>query len=118
MKYDELIDQLYNRDFNNMRFSVYNFIDDDGYVNEISALKGEKYGIEDFSFMVFEISDEDKKSIKSGDSAILQKYKDFKHYIEKECQKIPQLGIFIMKDLGVVVAVKLKLFDLGKMKEV
>lgn len=117
-RFDNLLEQLYDKDFNNMRFTVYNFIDSDGYVNEISALKHERLGIEDFSFMVFDISDEDKHGIKSNDSEIIQKYKDFKHYIEKECQKMPQVAIFIMNELGIVVAVKLKHFDLGKMKEI
>ena len=118
MKYDELIRQLYERDFSDMRFSVFNFIDEDGYVNEISALDNEKYGIEDFSFMIFDISDNDKNKIKLSDAATLMKYKEFKYYVEKECQKKPKLSIFIMKDIGVVIAVKLKTYDLSDFSKI
>lgn len=117
-RYDELLEQLYSKDFSDLRFTVYNFIENDGYVNEISAAHGEKYGIDDFEFMVFDISDEDKKAIKSGNAVTIQRYRAFKHYIEEECQKIPNCGIFIMKELGIVIAVKLKYYNLGKMNEV
>lgn len=117
-RYGDLLQQLYDKDFNNLRFTVYNFIENDGYVNEISAAHGEKYGIDDFEFIVFDISDEDKKAIKCGNTVVIQKYKAFKYYIEKECQAIPNCAIFIMKEFGIVIAVKLKYYNLGKMKEV
>ena len=117
-RYDELLRQLYEKDFVNLRYTVFNFIDSDGYVNEISALNKAHYGIDDFEFMVFDISDEDKKAIKNGNAFIIQKYRTFKHYIEKECQEVPNCAIFIMKDLGIVIAVKLKYYNLGKIKEV
>ena len=117
-RYDELLQQLYEKDFNDLRFTVYNFIENDGYVNEISAAHGQKYGIDDFGFIVFDIPDDDKKAIKSGNAVTIQRYKAFKYYIEKECQDIPNCAIFIMKELGVVIAVKLKYYNLGKMKEV
>ena len=117
-RYDELLQQLYRKEFNNLRFTVYNFIDSDGYINEISAAHGEKYGIDDFEFIVFDISDEDKKAIKNGNAVTIQRYKAFKYYIEKECQTVPNCAIFIMKELGIVIAVKLKHYDIGKMKEV
>ena len=62
-RYDELLRQLYEKDFVNLRYTVFNFIDSDGYVNEISALNKAHYGIDDFEFIVFDISDEDKKDV-------------------------------------------------------
>ncbi len=112
-KYDELIEQLYDGSFRDMMFTVYNFIDNDGYVREMSAIRNEKMGIEDFSFMMFDIPASDKTAIKSNNRETIQKYNDFKYYIEKECQKILQIGIFVMKEFGVVIAVKPKHFDLS-----
>lgn len=116
-RYDELLKQLYEKDFVNLRFTVFNFIDSDGYVDEISALNKAHYGIDDFEFIVFDIPQEDKKAIKNGNALVIQRYKAFKHYIEKECQEVPNCAIFIMKDLGIVIAVKLKYYNLGKMNE-
>lgn len=116
--YEDLLWQLHGKKFNPMNFTVYNFIEDDGYVKELSALKHETFTMDDFEFMILSIPDDDKKGIKIKNRSILQHYIDFKYYIEKECQDIPQCGIFIMKDLGIIVAVKLKSYNIATIKEV
>lgn len=116
-RYDSLLRQLYDKEFVDLRFTVYNYIESDGYVNEISAAHGKKYDIDDFEFIVFDLSDEERKAIRLGNALVIQKYRAFKHYIENECQEVPNCGIFIMRDLGIVVAVKLKYYNLGKMVE-
>ena len=116
-RYDELLKQLYDKDFVDLMFTVYNFIENDGYVAEISSAHGKKFDIDDFEFIVFDIPQEDKKAIKNGNALVIQRYQSFKYYIEKECQEVPNCAIFIMKDLGIVIAVKLKYYNLGKMNE-
>lgn len=117
-RYDNLLQQLYDKEFSDLRFTVYNFIESDGYVDEISAINGKKYDIDDFGFIVFDIPEDDKKGIKCGNAVTIQKYRVFKHYIENECQNKPECAIFIMKELGIVIAVKLKSYNINKMLEV
>ena len=116
-RYDTLLQQLYEKDFNELRFTVYNFIENDGYVNEISAIHKLKYGIDDFEFIVFDIPEDDRNAIKHGNALVIQRYRVFKQYIEKECQEVPNCAIFIMKELGLVIAVKLKTFNIREMIE-
>lgn len=116
-RYDTLLSQLYNKHYVDLKFTVYNFIENDGYVNEISAVHNQKYDIDDFEFIVFDLPEDDSKAIKNSNAFVIQKYRTFKHYIEKECQTIPNCSIFILKDLGIVVAVKLKTFDIKQLEE-
>jgi hypothetical protein len=73
--------------------------------------------MDSFEFIVFDIPVEDRNEIKEGNAAVIQKYKDFKHIIENEKQKVPNCAIFIMKELGIVIAVKLKFFNIHMMLE-
>lgn len=118
MRYEYLTRQFHEKEFGNMRFSVFNHIEDDGYVTEISALDNEEYGIDDFSFMVLDIPEEDRGKIRASDAATIAKYREFKRYVEKECQERPRLAVFIMKDVGVVVAVKLKTYNLEDFRKI
>lgn len=112
-RYNDLVKQLLNKDFKNLNFTVYNFIDGNGYVKEMSVIRNEKLDIEDFSFIVFDVPTEQRSEIKSNNYDTIKKYNEFKYYVEKECQQTPQLCIFIMKELGVVIAVKPKLLDIN-----
>lgn len=114
--YDELFKQFKEKEFRPLRFTVYNFIENDGYVSEISMLKGKRLDIEDFEYFAFDIPDEDKNGIKCGNNSIIQKYSSFSYYVER-CQKIPECMVFVMKDLGIVIAVKLKDFDIDNLAE-
>lgn len=116
--YNKMFAQLHNKHFVNLKFTVYNFIENDGFVNEISALHNKKYDIGDFEFFMFDIPEDDKKAIKSGNAFVIQKYRTFKHYIENECQTVPDCSIFIMKEFGIVIAVKLKEFNIKKLEAV
>lgn len=115
--YKELFEQLKNREFRPLRFTVYNFIENDGYVAEISGLKGKKLGIDDFEYLAFDIPDEDKCGIKANNSSVIQKYNSFSYYIEHLCQKSPECMVFVMKDLGIVFAVKTNDFDINNLVE-
>ena len=46
-KYDDLISQLYGGNFKNATFGIFNFIDGEGFVDEVCSKDKEKYGIDD-----------------------------------------------------------------------
>lgn len=110
--YKFLIDQLYNKEYTPLRFTIYNFIENDGYVAEISGCKGKHYDIDDFEFFAFDIPDEDKFALRSDDTGAFVKYSNFAHMV-KVAQKIPECAVFVMKELGIVFAVKLREFDIN-----
>lgn len=110
-RYNSLLKQIVDNEYSPLKYTVFNFIDNDGYVSEISALNNKKYDIDGFEFMVFDIPEEHRSDIKSGNAVTIQKYRVFKQYVEKDCQKIPNCSVFILKDLGIVICVKVKEYD-------
>ncbi len=115
--YKGLFEQFKEKEFRPLRFTVYNFIENDGYVAEISGLKGQQLGMDDFVYFAFDIPEEDKNGIKNGNANVIQKYSSFSYHIEHSCQEIPECMVFIMKDLGIVIAVKTIDFDIKNLVE-
>ena len=64
-----------------------------------------------------DIDNEDKVGIRSENTNVINKYYMFSYYVEHTCQTIPECMVFVMKDLGVVICVKLKNFDVNTLKE-
>ena len=106
MKYTELTEQVLNKEYKTINFAIYNHIDDDGWLKELSAHNGVDYGIDDLEYTLLTISDEDKSGIKNNLSPVIQKYKLFKRYVEHELQDFHNIGVFIMNEYGCVVVVK------------
>lgn len=115
--YKELLEQIKTREFSPLRFTIYNFIENDGYIAEISGLKGERFGIDDFEYLALDIPDDDKNEIRAENANVITKYNSFSYYVEHNCEKIPECMVFVMKDLGIVIAVKLKDFDVKNLIE-
>ena len=114
---NELMEQLFTNPFKKMLFTPYNLIEDEGFVIEASNNDKESYGMEDFEYLQFKIDTEDKKAIKANKKDILNVFNDLKYEVEKQKQKpFAYCRIYIMKDLGSVIAVKLKSFDIAKLK--
>ena len=49
--YGELVKQISEDRFGRMMFTVYNFAEEDGWVNEIGMFRHERYGFDDFEMM-------------------------------------------------------------------
>lgn len=114
---ENLLEQLFTKPFRNLLFTVYNHIEDDGFVIEASNQDKENYGMDDFEFMKFDVSDDEKKAIKNKKSDIMHILNDFKYEVERERQPLfAHCRIYIMKDLGSVIAVKTKNFDVSELK--
>lgn len=113
--YEHLEDVLVNGVYRPMNFTIFNFISEDGYVREVSAIDRVRYDVDDFEYFILPLDEEDRNNIKSDESETIEKYEKFKWHIEKECQKSVHCGVFIMKDLGIVVSVKPKTYSIGRL---
>lgn len=110
---NELMEQLFNKPFKKMLFTPYNLIEDEGFVIEASNNDKKSYDMDDFEYLQFTLSDEDKKAIKAKKKDILSIFNDFKFEIEKTLQpKFAYCRIYVMKDIGTAIAVKVKDFDI------
>ena len=111
---DELLSQLNNGSFRNMLFTIFNYIEEDGYLREIET----KYGsmdVDDFEYFLFSINEDEKKALKMKRKSGYKELLDFKYHVEKELQSgVPDVAIFLMNDKGAMVAVKPKTVRLSE----
>lgn len=106
---EELKEQLNTKQFRNMLFTAYNVIVDDGFVAEASNFLKRNCDMDDFEFVKFDISEDDKKAIKRNDEEIINTINEFKTYVERELQKgFSACRVYTLKDVGSVIAVRLK----------
>lgn len=111
---EELIKQIYEKQFKPITFTIYNFIDSDGFVTELHAVYKEDFSIDDFEYIKLDISDFDKESLLQKDRFVLAKYNKLKKHIERELQEgYPKMKLFLMNDKTTLVIVKVKGYDLN-----
>lgn len=112
---EEFLKQITVENFKPSTYTVYNMIDDNGYIDELKAMFDERYSVEDFEYMVFELSISDKNAIYYYMSCVLNIFRDIKYLIEKDLQddpNKPKARMYIDKEKSIVMIVKLKDFDL------
>jgi len=111
---DDLLSQLKERPFGRTPFTVYNFADEDGWVTELSVLnKVCVYDFDDLETLKFTIPTEDIERLKSNKRSTVDFYTAFKKRVENDMQSIPNVAVFVIKDIGGVFAVKPKGFDVN-----
>lgn len=117
--FNELLEQLYNSPYKRITFSIYNFIENDGFIDELFCSDKTKYGLDDFEYIKFSIDDKQRNGIKYSKKEYTRFFKAFKEHVEKELQQItiPKLRIYLIKESGSLIAVKLTSFDLEKTSE-
>lgn len=106
--YGELVKQISEDRFGRMMFTVYNFAEEDGWVNEIGVFRRTRYGFDDFEMMKLVIPAEESQSLRDGDKETVDYYHGFKKYVENELQNIPNIAVFVIADIGGVFIVKPK----------
>lgn len=112
---DDLLSQLREMPFGRTPFTVYNFADDDGWVTELSVLnKVSVYDFDDLETLKFTIPSDDVEYLKANRRSTVEFYNSFKKLVENEMQSIPNVAIFIIKDIGSVFAVKPIGYDVSK----
>lgn len=110
--HDDLLSQLKEMPFGRTPFTVYNFADDDGWVTELSALnKVCAYDFDDLETLKFVIPADDVEYLKMNRRSTVDFYNKFKKRVENELQTIPNVAVFVIKDVGGVFAVKPKEYD-------
>lgn len=111
---EDMLLQLKNGVFGRTPFTVYNFADDDGWVRELSVLnKTDVYDFDDLETLKINIPIEDSDSLKMNRRSTIEFYNAFKRLVENEMQPVPNVAIFVIKDIGGVFAVKPKGFDVS-----
>lgn len=113
-KYVDLLKQINSVPFKNVTFSIFNYIDNEGFVDEVCGANKEKYGIDDFEYLKLLISEKEKNGIKFSNKEIVSNFKNFKSYIENDLQEdsIPKMRVFLIKESGSLIVVRLKNFNI------
>lgn len=111
----ELLKQIRTDKFKPSNYTVYNMIDDNGYVDELRGMFKEEYNIDDFEYMFFDLSISEKNAIFYRMSCVLNIFRDIKYLVEHELQDDKDKSkarMYIDKDKSTVMIVKLKEFKL------
>lgn len=111
----ELIEQIKNKPFKPCLFTIYNNLENEGYIDELSNYLKIKLSIDDFEYITFDLPEKEKNGIIYRVATIVNKYKEFKNYIEKDIQRenpISHCKLSIILDSGIVFLVKLKEYNL------
>ena len=110
-----LINQIKEKGFKPINFSMYNFMDDGGFISELEAVHKQKLVISDFESIIFELPLNEKNGLIHHNKSVSQKYLDLKTYVEETIQdnKLkPKAMVFIKRDNGSVFLVKMVEFDM------
>lgn len=98
----DLLMQVEVKQFKNMSFSLYNYInDEEGYFHQLK-IKGVSHSIEEMESLLIDLSNEEKELIKKG---LVERYLMFKKFIE---DKNPNAFVLVLKKYGAVYVVKPK----------
>lgn len=111
----ELLKQITKDKFKPSNYTVYNMIDDNGYIDELKGMFKKDYDIKDFEYMFFDLSISEKNAIFYWMSSVLNTFRDLKYLIEHELQDDPdkpKAKLYVDKEKSTVMIVKLKEFDL------
>ena len=110
---DNFMEQLRNGDFRPASFSVFNFIDNDGFLTELYAIDKVNYDIDDFEYLNFSLTDDIKNGIKHGKKTIMKDITDFKKKVDDMLpDNEKKIKVYPIKYSGSLIAVKLKSFSL------
>lgn len=104
----DIIDYVNDGEWKPLNFTIYNHIVDDGYLDNVSALLGEKFGMNDFEYMTLPLDSEESKLIKLGDGETIKWYSNIIYAFEKEVQKDAVYGLFMLRKGGIIFAVRPK----------
>lgn len=112
---EELLKQLVDKPFKPSNYTVYNIIEDDGFISELFGMYNEIYGVGDFEYIMFDLTIKEKNGILYRMSFMMNKFAEIKKIIEKEIQDNPlkpKARLYVDKDKCFAFVVKLKEFDL------
>ncbi len=110
-----LLQQVREKDFKPSNFSVYSIIEEDGFIIELEGIFNEKYSVDDFEYMVLDLSIKEKNGISYYMSYMTNRIQDLKNKIEIEIQdnpSKPKARVYVNREKCFISIVKLKEFNL------
>lgn len=109
----KLLEHIIEKGLKPMSFSVYNYMDDNGYITEMENYLKTNLVLNDFEYMVFNLTEQEKNGLKYRNKEIISKFENLKIFLEKTIQQENTKTIlFILKDEAKVFLVNLKDFGL------
>lgn len=110
---DYIIKQIKDNDgYKEIPFSIYGFIEDDGFVAELDAFFNEKTDKSDYIYKLIDLDEKDKKNILIRNKNSIKKILTIKQQIENiSDNKTSMIKVYLKKDKGVVFIVKYKDFN-------
>lgn len=112
---EALLEQIKSKKFKPSNFTVFSIIEDDGFVLDLERIFGGKYVVDDFEYLVLDLSIKEKNGVKYYMSFMTEKINGLKELIEHETQddsNKPKARIYVNRDKCFIFIVKLKEFDL------
>lgn len=112
---ETLLKQVMDKDFKKSNFTVYSILDEDGFISELHGMFNVNYSIDDFEYIMLDLSIKEKNAILYRMTFMMDKLRDLRHLIEKEIQDNPlkpKARVYVDKEKCFVFVAKLKEFNL------
>lgn len=112
---EALLEQITVKKFKQSNFTVYNIVEEKGFVTELEGMFNKRFSIEDFEYMVIDLTVKETNGLLYHMSSIMNRIKDLKKLIENDIQDDilkPKARIYVNNEKGYVFIFKLKEFDL------
>lgn len=104
-----LLEQIKNGEYRDLYFTTYNFLEENNWLLEQKTLNGKDYDIDDLSFIKLELPVIDSVSLDVNDALVRKCVEELRKILIKASHN--RMGLFIMKDINVIMVVKPKNFD-------
>lgn len=112
---ETLIQQINEKKFKPSNFSVYSILEEDGFIGELQILFNTKYSVDDFEYILIDLSVKEKNGIKYCMSFMTDKIAGLRNLLEVEIQDDPKkskVRVYVDKEKFFIFVAKLKDFDL------
>jgi hypothetical protein len=90
--------------FKPLRYSLYNQLEDEYFIEKLNKLDNTSYSIEDFCYAVFPLSEKERYLIRMWNKEYMENITDLKEILKGE----PRCLIYVNHDGGLVMLIKLK----------
>lgn len=112
---ETLLQQVRDKNFKPSNFTVYSIIEEDGYIMELQGMFGEIYSIDDFEYMILDLSEKERNAVLYHMSSMTERIQELRGVIEKEIQDDQlksKARVYVNREKCFISIVKLKEFDL------
>lgn len=112
---ESLLKQVIDKPFKTSNFTVYSILEEDGFISELKGMFGKTYSVDDFEYVLIDLTDKEKNGILYRMSFMMNKLDDLKKFLEVEIQEDKQktkTKLFVDKNKTFVFVASLKEFNL------